>query len=339
MAKCCMLCFQDSAISQKVARQSTERGYCEVCTTQRAILVDCSELNSDFSILLSLYQESADGEHLLELIERDWDIFSSAVCDKRSLLDALLPGTVGAKYIAIQSDANTAQNRWVALKDELKYRNRFFPESAPNQKELAELLGLLVISQNDLPKDFFRARVQRGEEGFGLADLMAPPVGVAQAGRANPPGLSYLYVASDPDTALAEVRPTVADVVSIAQFEAVRNFKLIDLSDPRSQISPFRLGIETLSNVRAEMAFLSMLSEDLTRPAPVHKAPFEYLATQYLCELIKRIGYDGVRYRSSLKPGGYNLAFFDVESLRPVNLCDPLLVDSVTLNTTASCKS
>jgi hypothetical protein len=334
-----MLCFQDSAISQKIARQSTELGYCERCTTQRAILVECSELSSDFSILLSLYQESADGEHLLELLERDWDIFSSKVSDKRSLLDALLPETVGTRYIAIQSVADTAQNRWIALKDELKYKNRFFPESAPNQKELAELLGLLVISQNDLPRNFFRARVQRGEEAFSLIDLMAPPVGVAQAGRANPPGLSYLYVASDRDTALAEVRPTVADVVSVAQFEATRNFKLVDLSDPRSQISPFRLGIETLSNVRAEMAFLSMLSEDLTRPTPVHKAPFDYLATQYLCELIKRIGYDGVRYRSSLKSGGYNFAFFDVEALRPVTLHDPLVVAGVTLNTIAFCNS
>lgn len=336
MAKCCMSCFMDMAISQKVARQSAEQGYCERCSTRRAILVDCCELSSDFSILLSLYRESEDGDELIALIEKDWAIFSSAVIDKRALLNDLLPETVGVRYATSQPMDNAAQRRWVALKDELKYKNRFFPESAPNANELAELLGLLVISQSDLPNSFFRARVQRGDVALGLEDLVAPPIGVAQAGRANPPGLSYLYVASDPETALAEVRPTVADVVVVAQFEAVRPFKLVDLSDPRSLISPFRLGLEALSNVRAEMAFLMMLSEDLTRPTPAHKAAYDYLATQYLCELIKCIGYDGVRYRSSLNTGGHNFAFFDVTALSPIDLRDPLFVSAVTLNTVPS---
>lgn len=333
MAKCCMNCFSDLAISQKVARQSAEQGYCERCNTERAILVECSELSSDFSLLLPLYQEGADGEDLLALLERDWSIFSPSVKDRSSLLEALLPEAKGVKYTVGQSAGDSAQEQWVALKDELKSKNRFFPESAPNPDELAELLGFLVVTNNDMPREFFRARIQKGDGGFGLDDLKAPPVGIAQAGRANPPGLSYLYVASDQATALAEVRPTVADLVTVAKFEAARDFKLVDLSDPRSKISPFRLGLEALSNVRAAMAFLSMLSEDLTKPTPAHKAAYDYLATQYLCELIKRIGYDGVRYRSSLNSGGYNYAFFDVEALFPVELHAPMFVDKVTLNT------
>ncbi len=336
MAKCCMSCFLDLAITQKIARQSAEQGYCERCLARRAMLVDCSELSSDFSILLSLYQESENGDELIALLDQDWAIFSPAVTNRKALLEDLLPETIGVKFAATQPMDDAAQKRWVALKDELKYKNRFFPESAPDPNELAELLGLLVISQNDVSKRFFRARVQRGDVALGLEDLTAPPVGIAQAGRANPPGLSYLYVASDPETALAEVRPTVADVVAVAQFEAVRGFKLVDLSDPRSLISPFRLELGALNNVRAEMAFLTMLSEDLTRPTPAHKAAYDYLATQYLCELIKRIGYDGVRYRSSLNPGGHNFAFFDVEALSPIGLQAPLLVSAVTLKTMPS---
>ena len=38
---------------------------------------------------------------------------------------------------------------------------------------------------------------------------------------------------------------------------------------------------------------------------------FRYLPTQYLSELIKQMGFDGLRFRSSLKNGGINVVLFD----------------------------
>lgn len=333
MAKCCLDCFADRLIRQKVARQSEESGYCDRCSTHRAVRVDCSELSSDFSTLLSLYSESDDGERLVDLISRDWQIFSTSVSDNSALLDAILPGTSGLKYANSHPLPGDAERQWLELKEELKYKNRFFPASAPDKDGLAELLGLLVISRDDLAPVFFRARVQREDTPFELADLKAPPAGVAQAGRANPPGLSYLYVASDVETAVSEVRPTVADVVTVCRFLPVKNFKLIDLSEPRSLVSPFALDLGSLSNVRASMGLLVVLSEDLTKPAPPHKAAYDYLPTQYLCELIKNLGYDGVKYRSSLNSGGNNFAFFDVEALSPEDLNHPIQITGVTLAT------
>ncbi|MFC0156182.1 hypothetical protein ACFFJ4_22120, partial [Xanthomonas dyei] len=61
--------------------------------------------------------------------------------------------------------------------------------------------------------------------------------------------------------------------------------------------------------------------------------------SKHLISQKKMWGNLRVRYRSSLKSGGYNFAFFDVEALRPVTLHDPLLVAAVTLNTIAFCKS
>ncbi|WP_295958789.1 RES family NAD+ phosphorylase [uncultured Xanthomonas sp.] len=316
---------------QKIARQSLGEGYCDRCSTQRALRIECVELSSEFSILLSLYVEVPDGESLLALIERDWALFSSDVLDKNSLLEALLPGTTGQRFISAHPLIGSPADRWLELKDELKYKNRFFPSSAPDRDELSQLLGLLVISQEDVPREFYRARIQTNEKSLNLEDMKAPPLGIAQAGRANPPGLSYLYAASEPETAICEVRPTVGDVVSIGKFRAVKPFKLVDLSDPRAQISPFGLDLAALSNVQASMGLLAMLSEDLTKPTPPHKAAYEYLATQYLCELIKTLGYDGVRYRSSLNPGGHNFAFFNVEILRPLEMNPMVEVKGVHL--------
>lgn len=39
--------------------------------------------------------------------------------------------------------------------------------------------------------------------------------------------------------------------------------------------------------------------------------PLQYLPTQYLGELIKNSGFDGLRFRSSLHQNGYNIVLFD----------------------------
>jgi len=326
-----MDCFSDRFIRQLVARQSTVEGFCESCQKHRAAKIDCGELNSEFSLMLSLYEQSPEGVELIVLVERDWQLFSSEVVDKLALLQAILPESVGCRYIDVSRAAVSAQEQWLELKRELRYQNRFFPASAPDRDELSNLLGLLVISHNDLPRHFFRARVNRGEAMFALGDLQAPPTELAQGGRANPPGLSYLYVASDQRTAICEVRPTVADQVAVARFEQARPFSIIDLSDPRAMISPFGVEHVSLANVQASMGLLMMLSEDLTKPTPPHKAAFDYLATQYLCELIKTLGYHGVRYRSSLGEGGYNFAFFDPGVLVPVEMLPVVEVRAIQI--------
>jgi len=44
----------------------------------------------------------------------------------------------------------------------------------------------------------------------------------------------------------------------------------------------------------------------------------DYLPTQYLCEFIKSLGFDGVEYRSAMAEGGYNLAVFNDKNLECV---------------------
>jgi hypothetical protein len=62
--------------------------------------------------------------------------------------------------------------------------------------------------------------------------------------------------------------------------------------------------------LRGESAFLARLGDELTRPVHPRKAHISYLPSQYLCELIKDCGFDGVAYRSSVSTG-MNIALFD----------------------------
>src|SRR5690606_26124447 len=130
-------------------------------------------------------------------------------------------------------------------------------------------------------------------------------------GRANPAGIPYLYVASDPLTAVSEVRPHPGEVASIARFRLNRPMKVVDLRTPRQLVSPFVLGEEDpILQMRRDLLFLEAVSHELMRPIVPRSAAIDYVPTQYICALIQAAKFDGVIYRSSVGKG-HNLALFE----------------------------
>jgi hypothetical protein len=59
-------------------------------------------------------------------------------------------------------------------------------------------------------------------------ERMCPRAGRATEGRANPKGIPYLYLSSNRETALAEVRPWVGSSISVGQFKIVRELKVVN---------------------------------------------------------------------------------------------------------------
>jgi len=57
----------------------------------------------------------------------------------------------------------------------------------------------------------------------------APPLGKASSGRINPEGISYLYLADSPGTAIAEVRPWKRARISVATFKTTRPINVVSL--------------------------------------------------------------------------------------------------------------
>lgn len=316
---CCDSCFADKQLKHSIRRESTTPGICPVCKTDNASLVECNVLRDKFESLLEAYivadgKEGEEGEDLDALLQRDWALFAVAPEGARSILVAILGKTSGQKYLSRAADGDIAITQWHALRTELKSHNRFFPTNAPNSAQLEFLSSLLTIDQTRIHTPLYRARIQKFELGFEAKDLKAPPADLVGNGRANPIGIPYLYVASDIATAVAEVRPSKGDTVYVANFTLTDALKIVDLTNPRSTISPFAIEPEQLPEVRSSMDFLCTLGDELSSPALPHRAQIDYLASQYLCELFKKFGFDGVRYTSSVGPG-VNYAFFDTEAL------------------------
>jgi hypothetical protein len=140
---------------------------------------------------------------------------------------------------------------------------------------------------------------------FSKSDIDRPPLDRAIEGRLNRPRVSILYLATDKDTAISELRPHPGHLISTCEFEAIKCIKVADFAthDIRNFLSDARLEI-----LRRILSFASVLNLPVQ---PDQNAP--YLITQLYSDCIRQAGFDGVVFRSSLGPGT-NLAVFDGSS-------------------------
>jgi len=77
------------------------------------------------------------------------------------------------------------------------------------------------------------------------------------------------------------------------------------------------------------MPFLTLLGNELSKPIIPREANLEYLPSQYLCELLKDIGFNGIIYKSSISDGN-NYVIFDDKRLKAVSTYQYQIVDVTT---------
>jgi hypothetical protein len=268
-------------------------------------------------MLIEVYEPSPLGRPLVEWLRADWRLFTEPKMDdahaKELLADVLDDGeVVRQSFIPLSRNDIESLRRWDDLRDEMMHRNRWFLDEPIDLERLRQLLDFLIAPE--LPTTWFRARLLADDEPYPIEMMTAPPHRRAGQGRANPAGIPYLYLGSKPDTAIAEIRPHTGELACVAEF-AVPTIRAVDLRDPRAQVSPFILSdSDEVGQLRADLPLLERLGDELTRPVLPHSAAFEYIPSQYLCEFIKKSGFDGVVYRSSVSDG-INLALFTPDSV------------------------
>ena len=159
-------------------------------------------------------------------------------------------------------------------------------------------------------KTFYRARIVDEKEVYTPDGVGPPPPERAKAGRGNPEGIPYFYLADLPETAIREIRPKSGDRVWTATYKATKRLKVIDLRFGYIR-SPFRYALKDLPEMVKKVFLLQHLSQDLAKPVKSKTARLDYLPTQYLCELIKSRAYEGILYKSAVGPGSNFMVFSD----------------------------
>lgn len=128
--------------------------------------------------------------------------------------------------------------------------------------------------------------------GYSAKESFVAPAEHTKDMRANYRYIPYLYCASNPYTALVEVRPRIGSTVSIATIQVKEKIRLLDFTlkdlSPRMQ--------------KPKVNLFSDLSYLFSKPIAHEDDTLDYIPTQYIAEYAKNLGYDGIVFESSLTP-------------------------------------
>ncbi len=147
-------------------------------------------------------------------------------------------------------------------------------------------------------------------------ERMKPDAPHACEGRLNPKGIPFLYLSTDRETAMAEVRPAVGSLVSVGQFKTLRPLQVVDCSVSHNR-GPF-LCLEEPEPEKREESVWADIDRSFSEPVSPSDVVADYVATQIIAELFKDKGMDGIYYKSLLGKED-NLALFDLNSAVSVN--------------------
>ncbi|WP_322739989.1 RES family NAD+ phosphorylase [Delftia tsuruhatensis] len=236
---------------------------------------------------------------------------------------------VPPKYDSPEEYENHIKQLWDSKVKLLKHKHRFF------NKEIIEFFDSLVkeaerAKKNDVSKIsavkyttskssiFYRARSAKNLKAESKiiaspeTEFWAPTVDLAADGRMSPRGIPFFYLASDTETSIAEVRPSLVDTVFVAEFESSKELVFFDFAAFEGnyqfdELSIFDFAYKFRESARAILGFIH---QEIARP--VNAEEMDYIFTQALSEYISiNTSYDGLTFKSVQNKTGRNFVVFN----------------------------
>ena len=193
------------------------------------------------------------------------------------------------------------------FEEEIKYRNRFIIKH-----EAIELFNKIIKDFTEVMQKgttLYRGRVNKGmdKQPYSDEDLGMPnPNKKLTLGRINPYGINYMYLAQDIDTVIAELRPNRDSLITIGEYELLKDITVVKLSN------------FTVHSERDVCNLALLLGIKFSLPIDKNNDAIDYLPTQYFSELCKNSAderIDGIEFLSSVMGNGtkqhYNVTLFD----------------------------
>lgn len=296
------------------------------CDTD-GIVVD-NEIGAIISdYLLDCYYPHELGDDLRACLTRDFHFFTN-VCNVDEQLDIIetLFGSDSKGHYRLK-DNNNFRQKIDDFHEELKASRRFFFDKDGEFAFIFNTLNLLIdtarpcSSYPELNPDtsyLYRARLGSQFDAGGnqipyhIDDMGAAPNQFCRGGRINPPGISFLYLASSEETAALEIRATPADIFTVANVSLRNDPLLLDLRRTSfSTLFGFKFFPDSgwIIQHLEKVAVYTYLSEILAQPV-ASEDPLGYIHTQIFCEYFKIKGIHGLIYDSTLCSSGFNVYIF-----------------------------
>ena len=194
-----------------------------------------------------------------------------------------------------------------------KYYNRFFDINS-NKAELLKNLKHILKKMEEIIYEFtifYRARFydndicNMSDKDF-YKELSPPPNKLSKNSRMSPAGISYMYLNNDIKACISEIKSDSGKFL-IGKFTNKKELKIINLSK--------RVKFETdifSDNYKSIWInkFIKEFSKEISKKINEKDNIIDYIPTQVLSEFIRKIGYDGLKFESSIVKGTFNYTLF-----------------------------
>lgn len=359
--RCCVNCFSEIEIQRFIEEEFDELGDCNYCGSEEIHVCEVDEVGKFIQNGIDRYYEdaaewvsyeSAEGGYLLETMDiheillYEQEIFSDILEDPSQLADDLISND-GIPYVRKDSygpESGLEQFKaWKKFCDHVKYSQRFtaflqaennvFDEGHPRNffNTLAERIkGLLVELYPGMK--IYRARIIDDKFESNHKNLTSPPTHVTKNNRMSSAGISFFYGGKEEEVCIAEVRPDVGEYVAVAEFEVLKNLKVLDLSVDFDAPKSIFSNDYTFEYEEYFKPFFSHFVSDIAKPIRPADSDVDYIPTQVFAEFIRMYRFkdwdtgnifsteiqpppsiyevNGLMFKSSLIKDGINIVLF-----------------------------
>lgn len=247
---------------------------------------------------------------------------------------------IGKKYKnlfdqdAINEQTSAIIKEWDEYDFELKHLMRFTNEKAINFYKTVISYGVYASGEHDdddspmlkvisIGTEFYRGRRVLDDEHkeqlkVNYKEFYAPPPEKTSNSRMSPPGMPFLYTATDQKTCISELHPFAGDEIAVIKLETDRPLYFFDLT----RAADVKHGLPGLihdpsAKLYARRHLLSQLHDLIAQP--FRATDISYTAIQAFAETVRHYTFkhkgterkfDGIIFNSTQINGGVNYVFF-----------------------------
>ena len=311
----CAECVEDEDLQITILTHSLSERVCSYCGRERAapvwaILEPIGEaLHRYFADPGSAGAIRDEGEWLIDTITTEEALKQLPLHCKQDLFSDVAMAFHNTAWVPCNGhfldlhEGERMIQAWDQFEELTKHRTRYFfveqtaglevhlGQEYLNPGDFLQHIGrvvtdLDVIHTLDEQQALFRARHAKRELTPTIKDLGAPPNEKANAGRMNPAGISYLYLAKELTTAVHEVTKEPAQIL-VAQFRLKRAVNVLDLNEVPEPPSVFALDeYDKRQAILFLQSFITRITTPLEKDGKEH---IEYVPSQVVSEYLAQV--------------------------------------------------
>lgn len=339
---CCKNCFRNEHVIAVIEKNDTI-GDCDHCDAKATYIIPESEIGPYlYACIRKAYEPRRYGQakdsciSVREIFDwqgvfsgeiYEWDLVDDLICSiGNESLDEFDEPLFKPSDLYRLLDEETERHfndysmSWGEFKDQILHYARFFDiggESGTRERLLSSIRELLPFLEHTIPAGtmLWRSRecdidIVDSDSRYLGNELGPPPPAFASNGRMNPRGIPYFYTAEDANTAIIESRSRFGFSNVHARFETIVPIRVVDINRslafrPKNIFDP-----EYRHEEHWVSSFLYDFHCEISRPITDAGALLDYVPTQVFSEYIRYLGYNGIRFRSSVHNGGTNCVLF-----------------------------